>query len=269
MDIGSMDGWVSAILSGMAVLVGIVLAWIALWQSKRIAEGQALMERESYLSGRMQGLIDHARATVLEARTIQSLTSARTSELLSFPPNDAGSLGERRTAVLSALSRLKVEVELLRVYAVTMPAVENDGDSAKSAVFDLMDEGAWLYSEAFHLSTLAFEVDSADDVDLADEKSIVDALLNGSLVNLSTRLLSDCAGKDYDKIPSFREPGSPWPDVYKRREKMLMDGVISQKSWRPSSLTEAGEWSLEHTVNRFQDRMIEVLKKWDAGRGRR
>jgi hypothetical protein len=130
-----------------------------------------------------------------------------------------------------------------------------------------MDEGAWLYSEALHVAILAFEDAQDDDVDLSDDQSIVDALLNGSFVNLPTRLLSDCVGKNPDDIPSYREPGSPWPEVYKRREKVLLGGVISTKSWRPDSLTEASVWSLGHTSDRFQDALMSVLHEWDALRG--
>lgn len=264
MELGSLDGWVSSVLSGFAILIGVFLAALALRQSGNIAASQEAMEKESYLSGRMQGLVEHARATVLEARTIQDLTSPRTSELLSFPEDDASLISERRATVLSALTRLQVEVELLRIYAITMPAVGTSDSRARVALSNLMDEGAWLYGDALHVSILAFEDDEDDDVDLSDDQSIVDALLNGSFVNLPTRLLSDCVGINPDDIPTYSEPGSPWPGVYKRREKVLLGGALSKKSWRPDSLTEAGVWSLNHTSDRFQDALMSVLSEWDA-----
>ena len=267
MELGSLDGWASSVLSFIAILIGVLLAAIAVRQSGKIAASQATMEKESYLSGRMQGLVEHARATVLESRTIQDLASPRMSELLSFPEGDLSLTRERRTAVLSALSRLLVQVELLRIYAITMPTVGADRSRARVALSNLMDEGAWLYSEALHLSILAFDDDPDDDVDLADDQSVVDALLNGSFVNLSTRLLSDCVGKNFDDIPSYREPGSPWPAVYERRESVLLDSVMSGKSGRPRSLTEAGVWSLDHTSDRFQDALMSVLQEWDDLRG--
>src|SRR5690606_35687447 len=142
---------------------------------------------------------------------------------------------------------LQVEVELLRIYAITMPRVGASDSEARSALSDLMDEGAWLYSDALHLSILAFEA-SPEDVDLADDQSIVDALLNGSFVNLPRRLLSDVVGMNPDDVPFYSEPGSPWPAVYKRREGVLLESMVAKKSWRPGSLAEAGSWSLDHTV---------------------
>lgn len=259
---GSLDGWASAILSGIAILVGIALAWLALRQSGRIAANQAAMEEESYLSGRMQGLIEHARATVLEARTILDLASPRLAELLAFPPED-DSASERRSTIRDALTRLEVEVELLRVYAITMPGVGGSGTKASVALSELMDEGAWLYSDALHLAILTFDEDP-EVVDLSEGQSIVDALMNGSFVNLPRRLLSDLVGKNPDDVPHYNDPGSPWPEVYRRREKILLETVVAKKSWRPDSLAEAGVWSLAHTVDRFQDALMRVLEEWDA-----
>ncbi|TFD28361.1 hypothetical protein [Cryobacterium cryoconiti] len=267
MELGAWDGWASSILSFVAIVIGILIAAKALRQSGQIADSQAKMEKENYLSGRMQGLVEHARATVLESRTIQDLTSPRMSELLSFPEGDVSLIGERRTTVLSALSRLLVQVELLRIYAITMPSVGADSSRARVALSNLMDEGAWLYSEALHLSILAFDDDPDDDVDLSDRHAIVDALLNGSFVNLSTRLLSDCVGRNYDDIPYFNEPGSPWPAVYRRRKEVLLGAVVSKKSGLPGSLVEAGVWSLDHTSDRFQDALMSVLQEWDDLRG--
>lgn len=269
MELGSLDGWASSVLSGIAILIGIYLAVLALRQSREIADSQATMETESYLSGRMQGLVEHARATVLEARTIENLASSRMAELLSSPQGDANSIEERRSAVLDALTRLQVQVEMLRIYAITMPTGGGGASdvSARAALSNLMDEGAWLYGDALHASILAFEVEVAEHPDLSDDQSIVDALLNGSFVNLPTRLLSDCVDKDPDDIPRYSEPGSPWPGVWERREKILLTGVMSRKSWRPDSLAEAGVWSLAHTSDRFQDAMMSVLREWDALRG--
>lgn len=266
MELGSLDGWVSSVLSGIAILIGIYLAAKALGKGEAIADTQARREEESYLSGRMQGLVDHASATVVEARTIQDLASPRMSELLSIPPEDGSRTAERRDTVLKALTRLQVQVELLRVYAITMPKTGDKKAPPSAALANLMDEGAWLYGDALHAAILAFEEEPSHDADLSDNQSIVDALLNGSFVNLSTRLLSDCIGKNPDSIPSFSEPGSPWPSVYKRREKVLLDVVLSRISWRPQSLAEASVWSLDHTLDRFQDAMMSVLQEWNAFR---
>lgn len=264
MEPGSLDGWVSAILSGAAIFVGIGLAWWALRVSKKVADSQAAMESESYLSGRMQGLVDHARATILEARTIQDLTSSRMAELLSIAKDDANSMSERQALVRNALTRLQVEVELLRIYAITMPQVGTSDSEARSALSGLMDEGAWLYSDALHLSILAFEDSGDSGVDLSDDQSIVDALLNGSFVNLPRRLLSDIVGMNPDDVPYYGEPGSPWPAVYKRRERVLLQRVVAKKAWRPESLAVAGSWSLDHTSDRFQDALMSVLEAWDS-----
>lgn len=188
-----------------------VLAAFALVQSGRTARGQAAQETESYLSGRRQGLAEHARETMLEPQAILNLTGPRMAELLTPPEGDVDLTNERRSEVLGALSRLKVQVELLRVYAITMPAVGPSDTGARTALAGLMDEGAWLYNEAMHLSILAFEETPVDDVDLADSESIIGALLSGSLVNLPRHLLSDLDGKDPNDVPCYNHAGSPWP----------------------------------------------------------
>lgn len=286
MDPGSWDGWLSAVLSFVAILIGIALAAVALAQAAKIAKSQAAletwlanrqdaMEKESYVSGRMQGLVDHAREAIVEARTILDLTDPRTSELLSFPENDPALISERRTNVLSALSRLQTQVELLRVYAITMPAVASRDDAAsvavsrddtaRTALYKLMDEGAWLFSEALHLATLAFEAESLhDDADLSNEQSIIDALLNGSFVNLPRRILSDLNGKDPDHVPYMGQNGSPWDGIYERREKILLDSGVARPSKFTTSLTQYGASALRHTVDRFQDKLIAVLDEWNA-----
>ena len=100
-------------------------------------------------------------------------------------------------------------------------------------------------------------------------QSVADALLNGSFVNLDTRLLSDCIGMDPDSVPSYSEPGSPWPAVYQRREEVLLTTVLANTSWTPRSLTEAATWSLSHTTNRFQDALMALLTEWDALRSKK
>jgi hypothetical protein len=277
LDSGALDGWASAILSGIAILVGIWVAYLALSQAGKIAKSQAAleltisgrqntMEMESYLSGRMQGLIDHARATLLEARTIFDLADPRTFELLSFPEADSDLVSTRRIEVLSSLSRLQTEVELLRAFAITMPAIGSISGDARQALYKLMDEGAWLYSEAFHLSILAFEDTPEDDVDLSDHQAVIDALLNGSLVNLPRRLLSDLIDKDPDNVPYLGQPGSPWDSIYARRKKVLLESGVAKPSKFLNSLTQFAASSLHHTLDRFQDALIAVLRQWNASK---
>jgi len=260
----SWDGALSSVLSFVAIVIGIVLAALALRQSGQIARGQATQETESYLSGRMQGLVEHARETMLESQTILDLTNPLMGELLSAPEGDRDAINERRSAVVGALSRLQVHVELLRIYAITMPAVGRNDSSARTALADLMDEGAWLYSEAMHLSILAFEESPLDDVDLSDNESVIGELLNGSLVNLPRRLLSDLDGKDPNDVPFFSEPGSPWPAIYSRREDVLRRGVVREGSGPRDSLTEAAASSLAHTSERYQGFLMAVLRQWNS-----
>lgn len=282
--LGTWDGWVGAILSGIAVLVGIGLAWWALKTSERLARRQEKLEKklaqrqeelarqqtaldeESYLNSRMQELIQHARTTLAEAQNVQTLTSPRIYELLSIDPGTQVQVAERQQASLESLSRLRVEVDLLRVYAVTMPMAGSTDRTRSKSLMRLMDEGAWLYSEALHCAIIAFDQDNNQDVVLTDDQNVVDALMNGAFVNLNTRLLSDCIGLDADKIPYYSEPGSPWPEVYRRREQMLLESIMARKSWTPDSLAEAATWALAHTVDRFQDALMAVLTDWNASR---
>jgi uncharacterized membrane-anchored protein YhcB (DUF1043 family) len=281
--IGTWDGWVGAILSGIAVLVGIGLAWWALRSAEKIssrqaelekelagrqeqlAQRQTALEEEAYLSSRMQELIQHARTTLAEAQTIQTLTSPRLYELLSMDPTTPTQQEERQRAALESISRLEVEVDLLRIYAVTMPTAGSDHATPSESLKRLMDEGAWLYSEALHCAILSFDPDHLD-VELTDDQAVVDALMNGAFVNLNTRLLSDCIGLASDQIPSYSELDSPWPEVYNRREQILRDTVMARKSWSPSSIAEAATWSIAHTVDRFEDALMDVLSEWNSSR---
>lgn len=275
-EMGSWDGWVGAILSGVAVLVGIALAWWALRAASKLAKAQlrhddrlskrqAALDEESMINDRMQELVQHARSTLAEAQKIGHLTSPRIYDLLSIDGSRPDHLEERQKAALESISRLQVEVDLLRIYATTMPAIDDSGAARSQPLLQLMDEGAWVYSDALHCAILAFSADD-EDVQLSDDQSVVDALMNGSFVNLNTRLLSDCIGLDVDKIPSFSEPGSPWPAVYQRREQILLNAVMAQKSWKPESLAEAATWALAHSINRLQDALLEVLQEWNSSR---
>ena len=280
---GTWDGWAGAVLSALAILVGIGLAWWALRSSKQLAKQQQDLERvlaerqelqiqqqtaldeESYLSSRMQELVQHARTTIAEAHSIHTVTSPRIYELLSVDHATQVQREERQHASLAALSRLQVEVDLLRIYAVTMPLAGSGDRTRSESLMRLMDEGAWLYSEALHCAIVAFD-QNQQELDLSDNQEVVDALMNGAFANLNTRLLSDCIGFDPDSIPHYSEPGSPWPEVYRRRKQMLLDTVMARKSWVPRSLAEAASWSLAHTVDRFQDALMDVLEEWNANR---
>ena len=265
LDWGSWDGWVAAILSAVAVVIAIWLANKAIAASNKIAARQAALDEESYLTTRMQELVQHARTTLYEAHNVQTLTSPRLYDLLSIDQQTEEQIAARQSAVLASLSRLDVEVSLLRAYAITMPRTTQQKRAQVDTLYALMDEGAWLYTEALHCAILAFEEpDSSTALD--NDQAVVDALMNGAFPNLKTRLLSNCVGLDPDKIPYYSEPGSPWPEVYRRRAEMLLTTVMARKSWHPGSLAEAATWSLAHTIDRFQDSLIGVLQNWDMSR---
>lgn len=267
MEFGTLDGWVSSVLSGIAILVGIVLAGVALRQSSTIARNQQRMEVEAYLSQRMNELATHAREIVHEAGLIMSAIGPRMDELLSVSDVSSDEKTARRQAVTAAISRLDASVDLLRIYAVTMPRVGDKSHGPSSAISRLMDEGTWLSANALYSAICVFaEGDNVEDVDLNSNQAVADTLLNGTFVNLSPRLLSDCVGMDPDNVPSMGQPGSPWESIYARRETLLMTEVLPRASWRPDSISEAAIWALAHSSNRFQDALLEVLGEWDKAR---
>ncbi|MET3452853.1 MULTISPECIES: hypothetical protein [Curtobacterium] len=256
---GTTADWIGAASSGAAVIVSVLVALFVGRQSASIAANQVRQEREAYLAGRMQGLVDHARAVVTEARTVWALTSTRfRDELLQIPAEDEQRRASRQEKLSEALTRLETEVGLLRAYGVTMPnGPENAPDpDARAAVSRLTDEGTWLSSAAQFAAYTHFE-----DPDDSSDDSVFDDLVSGHLENIDARLLASLPdGMDPDRVPYYREPGSPWPAILDDRRDIMRD---ESRSWAGEPLPVVANRAVAFLLNRFQDELITVLDAWN------
>lgn len=256
---GTTADWIGAASSGAAVIVSVLVAMFVGRQSASIAANQVRQEREAYLASRMQGLVDHARAVVSEAKTVWALTSSRfRDELLQIPAEDDERRALRQEKIGESLTRLETEVGLLRAYGVTMPSGSEDGPDplARAAVSRLTDEGTWLSSAAQFAAFTHF-----DDPDDWSDDSVFEDLLVGHLENIDERLLASLpAGTDPDRVPSYFEPGSPWPAILdERREIMRERGRL----WAQKPLPVAANKAVAFLLERFQDDLIKVLDEWN------
>nr|WP_307331051.1 hypothetical protein [Microbacterium sp. SORGH_AS_1204] len=252
---------VAALLSIAAVAVTVYVARVASKQSRDLASEQEHRESSAFLSSWKQDVLAHGKAALLAARKIEALTSPRLSELLSEHPMKASESADLRREVRHLLADLRTEVALLRAIDTT---IGPDLPLPAERFAGLLNEAAWMETDATHLAFLAFSGESDDDdesVDLHDEDAVVDALMNGSFVNLNPRLLAECADMNADDVPSWGEPGSPWKSIYDKREKLLRGHPALRGSWKPSSLAEAATRSLSLTTDRFEDALVRLLRE--------
>lgn len=260
--LSAVSGSVTALLSLVAVAVSMVLARAASKQSKDIADAQAHRELEARMAERSDYVLARGKTALRASHTIYALLSPRLSELLAEgQPGEA----QRRTLrheVRQLLADLAIEVALLRAIDYTSGGPDRIPAEGFAA---LLNEAAWLETDANHLAFLVFDPsEEGREVDLEDKQAVVDELLNGSFVNLNSRLLAECAGFEPRSVPSWNEPGSPWPKIYKKREKVLLASSILPGSWSPSSLAEAAARSLNLSCDRFEDALVNLLQ--DLGR---
>jgi hypothetical protein len=253
---GTIADWIGAGSSGVAVIVSVVVAWLVGRQSKSIAADQLRQQREAYVVSRMQELVGHARAVVLESKTVWNLTNSRfRAELLNIEPENDGARASRQERIADALTRLETEVSLLRAYAVTMPSLLQR-DPASAAVRRLQDEGTWLSSAAHFAAFTHF-----DDPSLWPADSVFEDLVSGQLENVDRRLLAGLPdGMNLDNVPFFSEPGSPWPPLLQQRRAILTQ---SQSSLASEPMAVAANLAMLPVLDRFQDELIHVLREWN------
>lgn len=262
--LSDLTDWLGVAMAAVAIIVAVWIAWKVAKQTERLADRDNALASEAYTRDRMQDLVSHAKETVEIANRILRLTSPRSAELIGGPAYLARTLDERRDQVVDDLAGLESRVQMLRTFALTMPTLSSEGQGEEESALDnLMDEGAWLYSTAFYCANIAFAEDPAysDDsgLDVSDTQSVVDVVMNGIFVNLDTRLLSACKGLDPDQVPAFRDPGSPWPRVYEARERLLGETLGSRMF---STVAEAAAVTLDATLSRYSDALISVLGTW-------
>ncbi len=254
--ISAVAGAVAAVLSAVAVIVAIWVARQTNKQTEALAAEQALREHRAYFAERKAEFREQCRSVLTAANAIETMLNPRVSELISEQA------GEVDTAtVRSYLAQLSSEVNLLTTFADStsgIPAV------VMPTVSELLEEAAWIYSDSLHLAILVMRPDGDESVDLGDSQGVVDALLDGSAVNLEPRLMPG-----YDaKAPNGEGVDSDdvWRAAYKRREALLIDSGVITAQPLPSSLAEVAARALGWiSIRRFADRASDVMSSWGEG----
>lgn len=255
--------WVSAVAGSFATLLSAVAVVVAVRvsretnkQTKAIASEQALREVRAYHGDRKAEFREQCRVILAASNAIEELLSPRVSELLSASPSS-----EDLATVRSHLAQLSAQVNLLTTFTNSSSGIPT---SAARTVRELLEEAAWVNSDSLHLAILVTDnSDEEEDVDLQSPQAVVDALLNGSAVNLDPRLMPGYNPASPNGAGT--DAHSEWEKAYARREVLLLESGIVTAQPRPSSLAEVAARSLGWvSIRRFADRADELLSCWGA-----
>jgi hypothetical protein len=246
----------AALLSAAAVLVAVRVARQSGRQTETIASEQAQREIRSYHADRKSEFRAQCRSVLAAANAIETMLNPRVAELISASTSSADV-----DATRTALAQLSSEVNLLTTFTDASSGIPS---AMGPVVTELLEEAAWLYSDALHLAILESNPDGSDEVsDLRDPQAVVDALLNGSAVNLEPRLMP---GYDPDS-PNGEGPeaDAAWHAAYDKREALLLSSGIVTAAPLPDSLAEVAARSLGWiSIRRFADRASVILSAWGA-----
>lgn len=255
--------WISAVAGAVAALFSAVAVIVAIWvarqtnkQTEALAAEQALREHRAYFAERKAEFREQCRSVLTAANAIETMLNPRVSELISAPTGEVDTASAR-----SHLARLSSEVNLLTTFADSTSGIPA---GVMPTVSELLEEAAWIYSDSLHLAILVMQPDGDDDVDLGDSQNVVDALLDGSAVNLEPRLMPgyDAMAPNGEGVDS----DVAWRAAYRRREALLLDSGIVNAQPSPSSLAEVAARSLGWiSIRRFADRASDVLSSWGDG----
>lgn len=258
--------WVSAIAEGIAALLSSVAVIVAVYvarqtskQTEKIALEEARRDMRVFYAERKTEFREQCRAILAASNTIKSLLNPRMSELLSTASGKA----DEKT-VRTYLAQLHADVNLLTAMTDSSSGLPS---SAAQTVRDFLEEAAWVYADSLHLAILAF--DSSDNNkwggrDLRSPQEVVDELLNGSAVNLESRLLpgydpNSPNGEGADSL-------SVWEETYERRKVLLLASDIVTGQPLPSSLAEVAARSLGWvSMRRFADLSNQLISCWGTG----
>lgn len=255
--------WISAAAGAIATLLSAVAVIVAIWvarqtnkQTAALADEQALREHRAYFAERKAEFREQCRAVLRAANAIETMLNPRVSALISAPAGEVDTASTR-----SYLARLSSDVNLLTTFAGSTSGIPA---GVMPTVSELLEEAAWIYSDSLHLAILVTQSDGADGVYLGVSQDVVDALLNGSAVNLEPRLMPG-----YDtEAPNGEGADShgAWRAAYRRRQALLLDSGIVTAQPLPSSLAEVAARALGWvSIRRFADLANDVLSSWGEG----
>lgn len=207
------------------------------------------------VAGRKAEFREQCRSVLTAANAIETMLNPRVSELISAPVD-----GFDVASVRACLAQLSSEVNLLTTFTDSKTGVPA---GAMRVVVELLEEAAWVYSDSLHLAILVMQRDDDDNVDISSAQDTVDALLNGSAVNLEPRLMPgyDAESPNGEGADSH----ASWQAAYDRREAVLLSSGIVTAQPLPRSLAEIAARSLGWiSIRRFSDRANDVLSSWSA-----
>lgn len=251
-------GSVAAVLSVVAVLVTIRVASQSSQQTQAIATGQERRDLQAYHAERKSEFREQCRSVLATANAIETMVNPRVSELLSAHEQEIPDVESLR----QYLAQLSSEVNLLTAFGDSSSGMP---ENLKPLVVMLLEEAAWIYSDALHLAILVrSSAEYYEDLDLRSPQAVVDELLNGSAVNLEPRLMP---GYDPKSITGDSPDGhASWVDAYNRREMLLLKSGIVTAQPLPDSLSEIAARSLGWvSIRRFADLASEILASWTSG----
>lgn len=245
---------VSALFSASAVVVAVWVSRQSVKQAEAIASGQTRREVQAYYAERKAEFREQCRDILSTASIIETLLSPRVSELLadSSTPVDT----ETMRTVRTFLAKLAAETCLLTTFTDDANGIPK---AEAQTVWEFLEEAAWLYADSLHLAVLVMNPSDEENIDLRNSQEVIDALLNGSSVNLEPRLMPSYnpESRQYD----FND----WDKALMRRDKMLKESGIVTWQPLPDSLAEVAARLLGGvSIRRFADLTDRLLSSWGA-----
>lgn len=219
---GSVADWVGVFLTVIAITIGIGVAWLV-YRS----------DRETFARERYQSLTDLGREVLDGARAVHNLAnSARWQELVGVPVVES----DRSVAAaryIEIVTRLETQAETLALTRHLLPRPNLGGlagattrrDDLDHAVESLAVEASWLVGVANLAFIVTFDAEP-ENAGPSTRLAATERVVEESMMNFSHVLLPELGPFAGRPIPSWREPGSPWPGIHQRRVETLMADVV-------------------------------------------
>ena len=260
----SVTDWLSVILSSAAIIIGLVVSVVVWKQSRRFHLDNQTHGRATYARDRYDDLLGLCTEILDHARLIQVATSARWKHLMGedqvpISPSD----DEGRGQVSEHLALLENRADRL-VHSRTLLPDAPDGASGKAleaAIARMRYEAAWMVGDAHNTAICFFAGPEYNPVEGGTRAEINDLLVEGSMQNLSARLLFG-----ETNVPTYREPGSPWPHAVKERLRVLASDNDVTVKVREEPMSEHSNRMLYETIDRFSDALADAINAAEAMR---
>ena len=265
----SASDWLGVVLGFVAIVIGL---WVAreVWrQAEKLHRENLAKDVEIYARDRYQALTDLSVEVLDDAHALATLTNLRWSELLDADLAAASRVGtEGRTAALATLVRLETRLELLVLTEHLLPQAAAAGTHVTDALRRLRDESAWLLGDATFAVITHFEDPTEHQPASWTRETLTEDLVMNSIQNVSSRLVVSLEGHREGRIPTWREPGSPWPRLYADRVAALLEDLTAEEraAMAPTDPVVAAHEQLVVSVARFRDAFIAVVDAYEATR---